>query len=388
MITSRALVGLTGFALAASVTAGPSPATALEPPSAPAAADPRGSGAGRGPATATRVDPVERAQVRPCRRRRAGRRRPDRDADVVPLPADAAALPRQPRRRRPHRGAAGPPRPRAAAHGADEASATGSRRRSSASPPRGATSTWSPSPRRRARPRPPSRRPGATRSRTTRTAAATDTALLAQYKTPIWISNNIHGNEWEGTDAAMRYIEHLATAPMSEVGAHPAQQPPLLLAVAQPRRPHQRDPRHRAGPGPQPRHDHQHDAGDAVVHPHGAGDPADLRRRLPRLHQRAPAGALRPAARLQLRVRPLHARTTTRSRSRSSRTSSPRRSPATPTTTSTTGAGGRRANTGRDRAHQDPLPRHPGRLGRLPADLHRAVRRVLRRRRPRPSSCR
>ncbi|WP_244929463.1 M14 family metallopeptidase [Nocardioides sp. W7] len=48
-------------------------------------------------------------------------------------------------------------------------------------------------------------------------AAAANTALLNGYKTPIWISNNIHGNEWEGTDAAMQYIEHLATAPLSEV---------------------------------------------------------------------------------------------------------------------------------------------------------------------------
>jgi hypothetical protein len=49
------------------------------------------------------------------------------------------------------------------------------------------------------------------------TAAAKDTLLQAQYKTPVWISNNIHGNEWEGTDAAMQYIEYLATAPLSEV---------------------------------------------------------------------------------------------------------------------------------------------------------------------------
>ncbi|MEO9322537.1 M14 family metallopeptidase [Nocardioides sp. C4-1] len=48
-------------------------------------------------------------------------------------------------------------------------------------------------------------------------AAAADTALKAGYKTPIWISNNIHGNEWEGTDAAMQYIEYLATAPLLEV---------------------------------------------------------------------------------------------------------------------------------------------------------------------------
>jgi hypothetical protein len=51
------------------------------------------------------------------------------------------------------------------------------------------------------------------------TAAAADAALLAGYKTPVWLSNNIHGNEWEGTDAAMQYIEYLATAPMTEVGS-------------------------------------------------------------------------------------------------------------------------------------------------------------------------
>jgi hypothetical protein len=50
-------------------------------------------------------------------------------------------------------------------------------------------------------------------------AAAADTTLLAQYKTPIWFSNNIHGNEWEGTDAAMAYIDRLVHAPTSEVSS-------------------------------------------------------------------------------------------------------------------------------------------------------------------------
>lgn len=36
--------------------------------------------------------------------------------------------------------------------------------------------------------------------------------LRAGYKTPIWISANIHGDEWEGTDAALRVVERLATA--------------------------------------------------------------------------------------------------------------------------------------------------------------------------------
>lgn len=43
-------------------------------------------------------------------------------------------------------------------------------------------------------------------------AAKADPALLDGYKTPVWISNNIHGNEWEGTDAALQYIEELATS--------------------------------------------------------------------------------------------------------------------------------------------------------------------------------
>ncbi|MCW2814545.1 MAG: peptidase [Nocardioides sp.] len=51
------------------------------------------------------------------------------------------------------------------------------------------------------------------------TAAAADKALASGYKTPVWLSNNIHGNEWEGTDAAMQYIEYLATAPLLEVGS-------------------------------------------------------------------------------------------------------------------------------------------------------------------------
>ncbi len=54
--------------------------------------------------------------------------------------------------------------------------------------------------------------------RTDPAAAAADTQLLAQYKTPVWFSANIHGNEWEGTDGAMDYIEWLVTSPMSEVG--------------------------------------------------------------------------------------------------------------------------------------------------------------------------
>ena len=41
--------------------------------------------------------------------------------------------------------------------------------------------------------------------------AARDHRLERDYKAPLWINNNIHGNEWEGTDAALRQIDYLAT---------------------------------------------------------------------------------------------------------------------------------------------------------------------------------
>jgi hypothetical protein len=40
-------------------------------------------------------------------------------------------------------------------------------------------------------------------------SAAEDAAIAAGYKLPIWFNSNIHGNEWEGTDAALNYIEQL-----------------------------------------------------------------------------------------------------------------------------------------------------------------------------------
>ncbi|MEU4162382.1 M14 family zinc carboxypeptidase [Actinoplanes sp. NPDC026670] len=43
-------------------------------------------------------------------------------------------------------------------------------------------------------------------------AAKRDRSLKAGYKTPVWINANIHGNEWEGTDGALRVIERLSTA--------------------------------------------------------------------------------------------------------------------------------------------------------------------------------
>lgn len=49
-------------------------------------------------------------------------------------------------------------------------------------------------------------------------AAAADAELMAGYKVPIWFNANIHGNEWEGTDGVLPYIEKLATAPIEELG--------------------------------------------------------------------------------------------------------------------------------------------------------------------------
>ncbi|MFD6292775.1 M14 family zinc carboxypeptidase [Streptomyces sp. NPDC060205] len=43
-------------------------------------------------------------------------------------------------------------------------------------------------------------------------AAAKDPAVKRDYKTPVFFNNNIHGNEWEGTDASLKLIEKLAMA--------------------------------------------------------------------------------------------------------------------------------------------------------------------------------
>jgi len=42
-------------------------------------------------------------------------------------------------------------------------------------------------------------------------AAARDGLLRIGYKTPVWVNANIHGNEWEGTDGALRVIDYFAT---------------------------------------------------------------------------------------------------------------------------------------------------------------------------------
>ncbi|MFF1303412.1 M14 family zinc carboxypeptidase [Streptomyces sp. NPDC058307] len=42
--------------------------------------------------------------------------------------------------------------------------------------------------------------------------AAKSREIKADYKAPVFFNNNIHGNEWEGTDASLKLIEQLATA--------------------------------------------------------------------------------------------------------------------------------------------------------------------------------
>lgn len=48
-------------------------------------------------------------------------------------------------------------------------------------------------------------------------SAAADPELLAGYKVPIWFNGNIHGNEWEGTDGILNYLEYLVDAPEADV---------------------------------------------------------------------------------------------------------------------------------------------------------------------------
>ncbi|MEU9169060.1 M14 family zinc carboxypeptidase [Streptomyces sp. NPDC048420] len=43
-------------------------------------------------------------------------------------------------------------------------------------------------------------------------AAAKSKEIKAGYKAPVFFNNNIHGNEWEGTDASLKIVEQLATA--------------------------------------------------------------------------------------------------------------------------------------------------------------------------------
>lgn len=49
------------------------------------------------------------------------------------------------------------------------------------------------------------------RDRIRNDAAAITEADLAEYKAPVWVNGNIHGNEWEGTDISLNSIAELAS---------------------------------------------------------------------------------------------------------------------------------------------------------------------------------
>lgn len=49
------------------------------------------------------------------------------------------------------------------------------------------------------------------------TQAARDQGLARSYKLPVFVSANVHGNEWEGTDAVLRLVEDYATSTDPEV---------------------------------------------------------------------------------------------------------------------------------------------------------------------------
>ena len=134
-------------------------------------------------------------------------------------------------------------------------------------------------------------------------------------------------------------------------GARPAASPPdLLLAHAQPRRSFGRHAGDRARAQREPRHDHQHHAGGAVVRAHRAGHP---RRCSPPTCTATPTSSRSsPAARRTARTTSTtsSSRTATRWHARSRRTWSPPTSRATPTTTSTSGEVVP-ANTGENTGH-------------------------------------
>jgi hypothetical protein len=48
--------------------------------------------------------------------------------------------------------------------------------------------------------------------------AAKDRRIREAYKTPVFVNSNIHGNEWEGTDASLKLIEELARANDARTG--------------------------------------------------------------------------------------------------------------------------------------------------------------------------
>ena len=185
--------------------------------------------------------------------------------------------------------------------------------------------------------------------------AREDAALLAGYKTPLFINGNIHGNEKEGTDAIVRVIEQYATSTdPADRDAAQAQHPDLQRHV-EPGRPHRQHARQQRGLRPQPRPDDRLAAGGPADPRPDRRAPADHHARPARLRQPDAAAPEHAAAQRQQRVRPLHqARAAERAQHRD---------------------GHRRPRLPGSHARADPLPRRrTGRVGRLPADLRAVVR--------------
>ncbi|MFI0979197.1 M14 family zinc carboxypeptidase [Streptomyces sp. NPDC021093] len=65
-------------------------------------------------------------------------------------------------------------------------------------------------------------------------SAAKDRRIKETYKTPVFINNNIHGNEWEGTDASLKLIEELARANDARTGKLLAQNRIYINVTANP----------------------------------------------------------------------------------------------------------------------------------------------------------
>ncbi len=201
-------------------------------------------------------------------------------------------------------------------------------------------------------------------------AAAENQPLMKQYKVPIWFNANIHGNEWEGTDGVLNYIEYLATAPWPEV-RDLLQDYRFYFTVTN-------NPDGRAL-GQRANADGFDINRDMIT---GATPESRIIRDLSSviqptffidLHgytsvlQVEPCG---PPARRELRVRPVPAaRLRRRARDRAGRRRREHPGQHVPRP--------RRQRDAREhREDQDPLPRHPLGLGRLAPHLHAAVRRL------------
>ncbi len=147
--------------------------------------------------------------------------------------------------------------------------------------------------------------------------ARSDPELLANYKTPLFVNGNIHGNEKEGTDAIVRVIEQWATSTdPADRDAAQAQHHRLQRHVEPGRADRQHARQHR-GLRPQPRPDDRLPAGGPADPRPDRRAPADHHARPARLRQPDAAAPEHAAAQRQQRVRPLHQARRCRTRSTS-----------------------------------------------------------------------